>query len=88
MDQYEVYEPSGEAYGRDTNMIIRSIMRATERPINVKQLFDQFYHAIDLADINLAEELLQQLKKKLGNDDVEISGCNIKLKLLKARVKR
>lgn len=88
LDKYEVYEPSGEVHGRDTNTIVSSVMNASERPTSVKKLFVDFYHAIDMSDVDGAEFALNQLKAIMGNDEPEISGCNIKLKLLKVRMKK
>ena len=88
LDQYEVYEPSGEVYGRDTSTIVRSVMNALERPKSVKKLFADFYHAIDESDVEKAEYVLNHLKAIMGNDEPEISSCNIKLKLLKMRTKK
>lgn len=85
LDEGEVYEPSGEIHGKDLNTIIRGVMHSTERPIEIKELFNQFYHWIDMEDAEKAEQILESLKEKIGNDDSEIAGCNVKLKLLKFR---
>ena len=36
----------------------------------------------------LAQRIILELKEKIGDDDSEIAGCNVKLKLLKVRRKR
>ena len=85
LDQGEAYEPSGEIHGKDVNTIISGIMHATERPVEIKELFCKFYHWIDVGDVDKAEQTLDILKERIGNDDSEIAGCNVKLKLLKFR---
>lgn len=88
LDAGEAYEPSGEIHGKDINTIISGIMRSTERPAAIKDLFQQFYGWVDQGNIEKAEQVLECLKKKIGNDDSEIAGCNVKLKLLQMRRKQ
>ena len=88
LDNGEVYEPSGEVHGKDTNTIISGIMGASERPVEIKALFNEFYHFIDEENADAAEKVLTDLKHKIGDDDPEISSCNVKLKLLKIRSKK
>lgn len=88
LDDGMAYEPSGEVHGKDTNTIISGIMHSSERPMEIKALFQKFYHFIDCEEIENAEQILNQLKEKIGDDDSEIAGCNVKLKLLKVRRKR
>ncbi len=87
LDGGEVYEPSGEIHGKDINTIISGIMHATERPAAIKDLFHQFYAWVDQGDIEKARQVLERLKREIGNDDSEIAGCNVKLKLLEIRRK-
>lgn len=88
LDQGEAYEPSGEVHGKDTNTIIRGVMHASERPVAIKMLFQTFYHWIDTGDTAKAEETLNELKRKIGEDDPEIASCNVKLRLLKVRTEK
>ena len=88
LDDGMAYEPSGEVHGKDTNTIISGIMHSSERQMEIKALFQKFYHFIDCEEIEKAEQILNQLKEKIGDDDSEIAGCNVKLKLLKVRRKR
>lgn len=85
LDDGKAYEPSGEVHGKDTNTIISGIMHSSERPEEIKMLFRQFYRFLDEGNAVDAEETLEQLKDKIGEDDSEIAGCNVKLKLLKVR---
>lgn len=85
LDRGGAHEPSGEVHGRDTNTIISSVMRSSERPVEIKRQFQDFYQKIDAGDAAGAAETLEQLKGTIGEDDAEIASCNIKLKLLNAR---
>ena len=85
LDNMEAYEPSGEIHGKDVNTIISGVMHAAERPVEIKELFNQFYDQIDKREVERAERILNLLKEKIGEDDSEIAGCNVKLKLLKIR---
>lgn len=60
-------------------------MHSSERPKEIKELFQKFYHFIDEKDTVDAERTLEQLKDIIGDDDSEIAACNVKLRLLKAR---
>lgn len=81
----DAYEPSGEVHGKDTNTIISGIMHSSERPLEIKELFQKFYHYIDEKKVEEAEHILEKLKDKIGEDDYEIASCNVKLRLLKIR---
>ena len=85
LDKDGAYEPSGEVHGKDTNTIISGIMHAPERPREIKELFKEFYQAIDRDDANIAERILMNIKNIIGEDDSEVAGCNVKLRLLKIR---
>lgn len=88
LDDGNVYEPSGEVHGKDTNTIISGIMHSSERPVEIKMLFQGFYRSIDDEDTVAAEQTLERLKDKIGEDDPGIASCNVKLQLLKVRRRR
>jgi predicted ATP-binding protein involved in virulence len=85
LDNGEVFVPSGEVHGKDVNTIISSVMNTAERPPEIKSLFDQFYDMIDVGNLEKAEEKLNTIEEHLGNDDPELVGCRVKLKLKKTR---
>lgn len=88
LDEGDVFEPSGEVHGKDINTIISGIMHSSERPMEIKRLFQEFYRFIDEDNAVDAEQKLEQIKDKIGEDDPEIASCNVKLKLLKVRRER
>ena len=88
LDEGDVFEPSGEVHGKDINTIISGIMHSSEHPMEIKRLFQEFYRFIDEDNAVDAEQKLEQIKDKIGEDDPEIASCNVKLKLLKVRRER
>lgn len=85
LDNGEGIEPAGEVYGRDVNTIVRNLMNATERPENIKKLFNEFNGYIDKKDVKEADRVLKDLENQVGSDDPEMAACNVKLSLLRAR---
>lgn len=65
---------------RDANGILRAIMRVKERPNDIMEQFDAFYHAIDLHDYMQADEILSNLEELLG-DDPELAAMRVQLEL-------
>lgn len=88
LDNGNVYEPSGEVHGKDTNTIISGIMHSSERPVEIKALFQEFYRSIDDENTIGAEQILERLKDRIGEDDPEIASCNVKLKLCRFKLDR
>lgn len=85
LDNGEVFAPSGEVHGKDVNTIISSVMHTTERPPEIKSLFNQFYDMLDVGNLKQAEEKLNTIGERLGSNDSELASCRVKLKLKKAR---
>ncbi|KIR02476.1 ATP binding protein [Lachnospiraceae bacterium TWA4] len=47
LDGSKVYFPVAQTYGRDANSILREVMNISERPVEVKNSFNQFYAQMD-----------------------------------------
>ena len=88
LDSGEAIAPSDEVFGRDANTIISSLMGASERKPEIRDLFLDFYSMIDEKNIPEAEAILSNLEKKIGKNDYEISRGRVKLSLLKARASK
>ena len=43
LDNGEIYMPAAQTYGRDANSILREVMKASERPTDIKQRMNLFY---------------------------------------------
>ena len=61
---------------KDANGILRAIMRVKERPDDIMEKFEQFYHAIDAQEYTLAAEILGNLDEILG-DDPDLTAMHI-----------
>lgn len=56
-------------------------MEVSSRPDSVRQLFEDFYKAIDDENWERAEEVLLILERKIGNNDPEVNSCRVRLEL-------
>ena len=70
-----------ETYGKDANTILREVMEVSSRPDPVKQLFEDFYNAIDEEKWDQAEKILLTLESEVGNNDPEVNSCRVRLEL-------
>ena len=70
-----------ETYGKDANSVLKAIMDADERPAPVKEKFKEFYDALSDKNYRLAIEILDDLKKKIGDNDPDIVTCEMELDL-------
>lgn len=67
-------------YGKDSNGILKQ-MDTLERPEVVKMMFDKFYEYIDSKQFDMAQNLLEDIEEKIGENDPELVSCWIKLDL-------
>lgn len=79
-DQQAV-EPQNEVFGRDANAILSSVMGASERPSEIKQMFQSVYDAIDEQRYDDAASTLQQIEDKIGSADPELTSAQVSLEL-------
>ena len=56
-------------------------MDADERPARVKKKFEKFYYALSDKNYRLASEILDDLKKNIGDNDPDIVTCEMELDL-------
>lgn len=80
-DNYQVYEPQNNTYGRDVRAILREIMDADVRPTEVTEIIEQFYDAIDNEELAIAKRSLEELRDILGEKDSEYIKARISLEL-------
>lgn len=80
IENNQVFSAPTETYGRDANGILRSIMHVNERPQEVMEKFDEFYHAVDRKDYVKAEEILYVLEDRIG-EDPELVSMHVQLDL-------
>lgn len=75
------YNPSNEVFGKDSNSILTSVMAADERPLEIKQMFAEFYKAIDEGLLDEAANVLTRVKEKIGDSDPELTNASVTLEL-------
>ena len=77
----EVINATDETYGKDANTILREVMEVSSRPDIIRFLFEKFYELLDSGEWKMAEEIIGQLEKEIGNNDPEINACRVRLEL-------
>lgn len=70
-----------ETYGKDANTILREVMEVSERPDDIKQLFDQLYSLLDEEAWRQAEHVIEKLEEEIGSNDPEVNACRVRLEL-------
>ena len=63
----EVINATDETYGKDANTILREVMEVSSRPDIIRFLFEKFYELLDSGEWKMAEEIIGQLEKEIGN---------------------
>ena len=72
LDNQQVLTPVGEVYGKDSNTIISGIMGSTERPDSVKNLFSDFYTALNYGNLDKAKAVISEIENLTGTNDSEL----------------
>lgn len=73
--------PNIEVYGKDVNSVLSGVMNSSERPIEIKELFLDFYNMLDENNLCGAKNILCKLRDIIGEDDPEYISCLVKLDL-------
>ena len=81
LDNGKIYTPDVNTKGRDVNSIIREIMRTDIRPSDVTEKLNAFSKAIELENLDMAQQILDELRTQLGDNDSEIVGAQVTLDL-------
>ena len=76
-----VLSAADETYGKDANTILREVMEVSARPDEVRNLFEQFYNLLDKEEWGKAEDIIEELETKIGNNDAEVNACRVRLEL-------
>lgn len=72
-----------EVYGKDVNGILKSVMESNSRPKEILELFDKFHTDMDNSDFVQAESTLQEIARKIGENDPELTAARVELDLEK-----
>ena len=70
-----------DTFGKDVNTIVQTIMESTERPKEIKELFNNFYSAMDDMNFEVAEHYLELLERTVGDTDSECASCRMRYDL-------
>lgn len=81
LSKHQVYHSAVEIYGRDSNAILEGIMSANERPIEIKNMFRQFYTEIEDGLLDAAGKTLAEIEAIIGSSDAELSSAQVTLAL-------
>lgn len=68
-----------EVYGKDSNSVLTEIMETSERPDEVANMFAEFDNLMDKGDYNTAENILNELRKILGDNDSGVVSSSVAL---------
>lgn len=77
----QAFQAIDETYGKDANTILREVMGVSTRPDDIIMLFEEFYSVLDKEEWERADEILEQLELKVGNNDAEVNACRVRLEL-------
>ena len=72
LDNYKVYVPDNNTYGRDVSAVMNEMMKAEVRPAKVLEIKDEFYQQLAEENYKSAKLLLERLTDILGEDDADI----------------
>lgn len=81
LDNGKVYTPEIHTKGRDVNSILREIMHSDIRPPETTAKLETFSKAIDDEDFETAQNILDELRLELGENDSEVVGAQVTLDL-------
>lgn len=79
-EQGQAYTLPVEVYGKDANSILRTVMDASHRPVEVQNLFNRFYHVVE-EDVPQAEAILNEIESLIGAEDPELTEARVTLAL-------
>lgn len=68
-----------EVYGKDSNSVLTEIMETSERPDEVASMFAEFDNLMDKGDYKTAENMLNELRKILGDNDSGVISASVAL---------
>ncbi|MFI3213906.1 MAG: AAA family ATPase [Eubacteriales bacterium] len=72
LDNYKVYVPDNNTYGRDVSAVMNEMMKAEVRPLEVLELKNKFYQQLADEQYLEAKISLDKLTDILGDDDADV----------------
>ena len=83
LEHGKVYKTPVQTYGRDSTAILRDVMETEIRPKDVLEKKEQFYDELQKENFLKAENIMDELKKILGENDEDIIRMQISLDMEK-----
>ena len=83
IDKHDVYTPMRKTYGRNIQAVMEELMGAKVRPEDILENIAGIDDAIDAGKLDEAENLLNKLRIRLGDDDQDVISAQIALNLEK-----
>lgn len=71
--------PLTEVYGHDTNTVLSTAQKALNRNSKVEKLYDEFYHLLDIGDIEGAKKQIAFIEDVVGPDDPNLIRAHVTL---------
>lgn len=81
LENNEAYSINQQVYGRDVNSILREVMGVSERPKDIKEMFNNFYSFLDKEDFENASEILNRIENIVGETDTDYVNARMTLDL-------
>lgn len=82
LEDYHIYSPSNNTYGRNVDDILREVMRSDVKPKDISSLLDQFDETIDKQQLTEAKKILGKMISKLGKNNSDVIRAQIEIDLL------
>ena len=83
LEHGKIYKTPAQTYGRDSTAILRDVMGTEIRPKDVLEKKEQFYDELQKENFLKAENIMDELKKILGENDEDIIRMQISLDMEK-----
>ncbi len=72
LDKYQLSQPQDKTYGRTIEEILRTVMDIDVRPEKILKLQNEFDHAVDHGKYEQARELLDEMKRIMGENSIDV----------------
>ena len=76
LDNTEVYQPSSNPIGRDTNGILEEVMQVSKRPKEIQELSDKYFSLLNRNQFDEAQLIRTELEQQLDKDDPIFVGAD------------
>ncbi len=82
LNNFKLEKNKPHTEGRDSNSILEDIFGVPSRPEEEKEELNKLFDAIEKGEIEIAQKLFSDLKKKLGDRDIELQRAENYMEIL------